>query len=118
MEGRDEPVLFVLWVEVLKEILERTGKFPKRVRFTFSTRIDNLGLDILEGIVEARYARRKAGGLESVNLSLEKLRVLLRICHDLGHLSHKGYDHLSRRIDEAGRMVGGWLKHAGSGAAT
>ena len=110
-----EVTLFPLWVDALKEILSRTDRFPKKVRFTFSSRIDNLALDVLEGVVEARYGRHKTDILRRMNLQLEKLRVLLGICHDLGHLDHKGYEQVSRRIDDAGRMVGGWLKERTGG---
>jgi len=102
--------LFVHWEKTLKDILSRTGKFPKRVRFTFSSRIDGLALDILEKIVEARYTRDKSAVLAQANLHLEKLRVLLRISHEERYLDHKGFEHAARNIDEAGRMIGGWLR--------
>jgi hypothetical protein len=105
-----EPPLFVLWYDFTKWLLNRTEKFPKSVRFSFSGRIDNLALDIIEGVVEARYARDKQAVLRRLDLNLEKLRVLLRMCHDLEHLDHKGYEYASRQITEAGKMVGGWRK--------
>jgi hypothetical protein len=43
-------------------------------------------------------------------LSFEKLRVHLRISHEERHLDHKGFEHVIRNIDEAGRMVGGWIR--------
>ncbi len=52
----DELPLFVHWEKTAGEILDRTQKFPKSVRFTFSSRIDNLVLDILESVVEACYS--------------------------------------------------------------
>lgn len=102
--------LFVLWEKTLRDILSRTEKFPKRVRFTLSSRIDNLALDILENIVEARYAKDKSAVLAQANLRLEKLRVLLRISHEERHLDRKGFEHAVRNIDEAGRMIGGWIR--------
>ena len=102
--------LFVLWEQALRDILARTEKFPKRVRFTLSSRIDNLALDVLEKIVEARYTKDKSAVLRQANLDLEKLRVLLRISHDERHLDHKGFEHVARNIDEAGRMIGGWIR--------
>lgn len=106
------PALFVSWEQTTGEILDRTLRFPKAVRFTFSTRIDNLALDVLDRIVEARYAsgRRKKTALEEVDLMLSRLRVLLRLAHERRYLSGRGFEHLIRRIDEAGRMVGGWRK--------
>jgi hypothetical protein len=109
-EGQPELPLFVHWVDFLDWLLPATEKFPKKVRFTFSSRIDNLALDLLEDVVEARYTRGKAPILRRANLRLEKLRVLLRICHRQRYLATNAYEHASRRIDEAGRMVGGWLK--------
>jgi hypothetical protein len=102
--------LFVHWEKTLKDLLSRTEKFPKRVRFTISSRIDNLALDMLESIVEARYTKDKSAVLAQANLRLEKLRVLLRISHEERYLDHKGFEHVARNIDEAGRMIGGWLR--------
>jgi hypothetical protein len=102
----DLPV-FVRWTEFVKWLLPTTEKFPKRVRFTFSTRIDNLALDVVEDLVEARYTRRKAERLKAINLKLERLRVLLRICHDLQYLPHKSHEFAMRSLDDVGRMVGG-----------
>lgn len=102
--------LFVHWEKTLKDVLSRTEKFPKRIRFTLSSRIDNLALDILEKIVEARYSKDKTAALAQASLLLEKLRVLLRITHDERHLDHKGFEQVARNIDEAGRMLGGWIR--------
>ena len=108
-KSEDLPV-FVRWMDFIKWLLPTTEKFPKRVRFTFTNRIDNLALDVVENLVEARYANRKEGLLKGVNLKLERLRVLLRICHELQYLPHKSYAFAVRSLDEVGRMVGGWIK--------
>ena len=115
MQQIDLP-LFGHWEGVLGDLLDRTDQFPRSVRFTFSTRIQNTALDVLEKIVEARYARgpRKITALEEIDLGLAKLRVLLRLAHERRHLSHRGYEHLARGVDEAGRMVGGWLAERGA----
>ena len=98
------------WMEFLEWLLPTTEKFPKRVRFTFADRINNLALDIVEDLVEARYTRDKRLLLQRVNLRLEKLRILLRLCHRLRYLPHQGYEHASRSLNEVGRMLGGWIK--------
>ena len=113
-ESKRELPLFVHWVDFLGWLLPATEKFPKKVRFTFSTRIDNLALDLLEDVVEARYTREKGAILRRANLRLEKLRVLVRICHTQRYLPTAGYEHASRRIDEAGRMLGGWIRQQGA----
>ena len=108
----DMPVLQVLWEEVLGEILDRTQRFPKAVRFTFASRVDNVALDLLDLLVRARFAAPgvKVDLLREVDTDLARLRVLLRLSHARRYLDGKGYEFLSRRIDEAGRMAGGWRK--------
>jgi hypothetical protein len=100
----------VLWYDFLKWLIEKTDKFPRKARFTLVTRIDDLALDIVEGIVEARYSTDKAEALRRVDLAMERLRVLLRLSHDLGYLDHRGHEHAARQMTEAGKMVGGWRR--------
>lgn len=102
--------LFTHWTTFLKWLLQTTEKFPKRIRFTFSQRIENLALDIVEDLVQAQYSKRKTELLRRINLNLEKLRILVRICFEMRHLSGNQYEYASRQINEAGSMVGGWLK--------
>lgn len=104
--------LFVLWEKVLGDLLDRTQGFPKRLRFVLTQRIENLGIDVLEAVTEACYARpaTKVQRLRDADLALLKLRVLLRLAHQRRCLSNAAHEHLARRIDEAGRMLGGWRK--------
>lgn len=110
--------LFLHWEKFLLWLLPKTGKFPRSVRFTFQQRIDNTALEVLEGILAARYRRDRSKYLGDVSLGIDKLQVLLRIAHDLGHMDHRGYEYAARQLDEAGRMTGGWLKYKGLASET
>ena len=105
----DLPV-FVAWLDFLEWLLPPTAKLPKPVRFTFVNRIDNLALDIAEDLVEARYSRNKRSVLDRANLRLERLRVLLRLCHALGYFPHARCEHAMRCVNDVGSMLGGWRK--------
>ena len=108
--GHETLPVFVRWSKFLNWLLDVTEKFPKRVRFTISSRIDNMALDILELIIEAAYTHRKADILKKANLKLEKLRVLCRICHQRHYLSNRSYQYAIKEMYESGRMLGGWIK--------
>jgi hypothetical protein len=110
--GHNELPLFVHWEKTLGDLLDRTQKFPKSIRFTFSTRIDSLALDILEHIVESCYAprSRKQTLLREMDGMLVRLRVLTRLCFERRYLNRQGYEHVARNLDEAGKMVGGWSR--------
>lgn len=110
MPNAEDLPIFTRWLEFLAWLLPATEKFPKRVRFTFADRINHLALDIVEDLVEARYSRDKQPLLKRVNLRLEKLRILLRLCHQLQYLPHQGYEHAMRELNPMGRMLGGWIK--------
>lgn len=106
---QDLPI-FVKWTNFLKWLLHTTEKFPKKARFTFSDRLNNMALSVVEELVEARYSSSKKLVLKSANLRLEKLRILLRISYESRFLSHDAYKHGMYSINEVGRMLGGWVK--------
>ncbi|NUM35018.1 MAG: diversity-generating retroelement protein Avd [Candidatus Brocadiae bacterium] len=109
----DETKLYIFWCNFMDWLWQRTESFPKTCRYTLSNRIDNLSLDILEGIVEATYSskERKVVILREMNLKLEKMRVILRIAFQRKHLHSQSFSYASAQLQEAGRMVGGWLKN-------
>ncbi|MBT3196080.1 MAG: diversity-generating retroelement protein Avd [Gammaproteobacteria bacterium] len=107
--NQDLPV-FVKWIDFLEWLLPVTERFPKRVRFSFSERINQLALDIVEDLVEARYSNNKREILRRANLRLEKLRVLLRISNKQKFLDYKRYEYAMQEINQVGKMLGGWLK--------
>jgi hypothetical protein len=113
MARPEELPIFTRWMQFLEWLLPATEKFPKRVRFTFADRINNLALDIAEDLVEARYSRDRQPLLRRINLRLEKLRILLRLSHRMKYLPHQGYEHAARNLNEVGRMLGGWMKQQG-----
>jgi len=102
--------LFTKTYDITGWILDRTQKFPKSTRFTFGQRIDNLALDVLEAVVEAGYSRRSSAVMQEANRKLTRLRVLLRMSTDRKYLSLRQYHFAGEKIDEIGRMIGGWLK--------
>lgn len=50
------------------------------------------------------------------NLTLEVTRHLIRLAHALRLVSHHTYGMLAEKMDEVGRMIGGWLKTQASRA--
>ena len=106
----DSYPVFVKWSETTDWILDITEKMPKSVRFSLSSRIANLALDVVEAIVAAIYTKNRAHMLDRANLYIEKLRVLFGICHRRKYISMRQYAHISERLNEAGQMIGGWRK--------
>jgi len=106
------PPILTVTEELLGWTLDRTASLPRSQRFTFGQRLDGAMLDVLERCVIARFAtpRRRIAELEALNLDLEKLRVLWRLVQARGWISTQQLLFAARRLDEIGRMAGGWLK--------
>ena len=104
--------LFQHWYKATGWLMDKTAKLPRSLRPTLVNRIDDHALDILELIQEAIFSQAKVRRtkLRTINLKLDKLRILIRICHDRQYLSVKQYQYASELLDECGRMVGGWIK--------
>jgi len=107
----DELKIFVKWTDFLKWLLPVTDNFPRKARFTFTTRLDNMALDILEDIIECRYvpAIREKRAV-SINIRMEKLRILLRICTEFRYLTPRQLEYGVVRINEVGKMAHGWVE--------
>ena len=106
----DDLILFERWMEMTKWLLERTARFPKRLRQSLTNRLENTALEVLEGVTTAAYRRERKVILMEINDGLNRLRVLMRLSHELRLLSDGQYEEAARRIDEAGRILGGWMK--------
>jgi len=94
--------------------LPRLTNLPRAHRFTLGERLEKLQMDVLEALVRARYAKTKADLLSSANVSLELCRLLVRALCDTRQVSVGLYEKWILELDDVGKQVGGWLKHAAS----
>ena len=79
-------------------------------------RIQNHLSDCYEDLLRAYYASRpdeKKIALQKANLTVEMLRNYFRLCHELRLITFKHYTQCSLKLNEIGRMIGGWLKYLG-----
>ena len=106
----DDYPIFLEWMALTDWVLNALDRFPKSVRLTFSNRIADLCLDVVEGIVKAVYTRNRVGILNDINMKIEILRVLFRISFNRRYLSLRQYEYVSKKLLTCGRMIGGWKK--------
>jgi hypothetical protein len=104
------PIVVTQWYAYAKWVLERVEGFPKSQRFILGQRLSNHVLDVLELLVRASYARDKADLLRQANEGIEMTRWIVRMAHDRKLLAPKQFEFSAVKINECGRMVGGWLK--------
>ena len=96
---------FLLW------LIPLTLKFPKSQRFLLAERLSGMALDFYDLIIAAvQQPQGQAQKLDEADRLLTKIRLYVRLSHDLECLSLGQYEHAARLIDELGRLIGGWKR--------
>jgi len=72
--------------------------------------MENLFLEIAELLTTASYTRNRSMLFDRIDDTLNRLRVQIRLSHEVGILSDAQYQGLAKALTETGRMVGGWKK--------
>ena len=100
-------------IDFLVWLFPTVNKFPKAQRFVLGQQIEKTTLEILALIIRAnnqkdQVERKKI--LAQLDVEIEVLRALLRVAYLLRFLSHKQYEYFLEKVDELGKMLGGWMK--------
>ncbi len=94
---------YLLWYEYYQTI-------PKTHRHSLGQKIDTLFVEVIEALATASFLAQEEK-LSFVRLALRKadtLKIFLMILWETKSLDNKKYIALSVKIDEVGRMLGGW----------
>jgi four helix bundle protein len=110
-ESFDTPI-FNQTYELYKEIYRLRSTIPKSDRYAIWQKVENTTLEVLEGILVAigLSKNEKSGILEEASKKLNMLRVFIRLSKDVKAIDNKKYTTLQEKLDEIGRMLGGWIK--------
>ena len=115
-ESKNElPVILKLY-DLMLWTLNHTAKFPRHHRYSLGVKIEGTLLELLDILIEARYVREKFKLLDRAIVALERFRFQMRLAKDLEVLAVKSYAHQAEKVEEIGRMIGGWRKQAAAPA--
>ena len=86
--------------------------FQKDSRYTIGTKIDSLFLETIELIIKASYSDKTERfiSLKGASSKLDLLKFFLQVAWEIKSLDNKKYILLSEKLDEIGKMLGGWIK--------
>lgn len=105
-----ESPIFTRTYDLLRWLIPVTVKFPRQQRFVLAQALQQTALAFQEQLIEAGNTRSPGAKLQQANISLTKLRTTLRLSRDLDLISLGQYEHVSRMVNEIGRLLGGWIK--------
>ena len=93
----------MIWLDIVTHI-------PKSARYTIGTRIENKFLDLLE-LSYITYFSKRTNKLEKISkciFVLDTLKFLISVAWEGKLISNKQYEKIALKLDEAGKMLGGW----------
>jgi hypothetical protein len=85
-------------------------RLPRSHKFNLGDRITTGLYDLLEGLIEARYAKEKLAQLEALNVKLDILRYQTRLLSDFTLIEPDRYEYAGKFLLEIGKELGGWIK--------
>ena len=95
---------YLIWLKIIPHMARSS-------RYTLGTRIENIFLDLLE-LSYIAYFTEKEGKKEKIGkciLTLDTLKYLISIAWEGGAISNNQFKEISYKLDEAGKMLGGWM---------
>jgi four helix bundle protein len=105
-----ESPIFVRTFDMLLWLIPVAQKFPKEQRFVLGQRTQNAAFNFYEAITAASLSGQRGRYLQQADIELQRLRLYLRLCHRLEYFSGGQYEHISRMVEEIGKLLGGWRK--------
>ena len=94
---------YLLWITFYETL-------PKLHKYTLGQKIDTLFVEVIEAISIATFLSReeKLPYVRAAIRKMDTVKIFLMILWEIKSLHDKKYIHLSVKINEIGKMLGGW----------
>ncbi len=99
---------FIIW------LLGETENFPRSERFRMARRLEDTAFHLYGKLIRAVHSANPLLELKEADHLLAMLRLCLRLSYDRHLLKIGQYEHGVEMLVEVGRLLGGWMKKAGS----
>lgn len=104
------PQIVTKTYDLLLYLIPQISKFPRHHRYLLGERLETLGFEFFELLLEACYVKEKFVLLQKGNIKLEQFRYYIRLCKDLRLVTLNVYEVTSKTVNEIGVQLGAWTK--------
>lgn len=89
-------------------------QFKKEYKYTLGESIIDLSWEMLDLAVEANFMpnRKKSSAISKMSANLDKLKLRIRMAHELKLISDRRFAFIIEKNEEIGKMISGWLSWA------
>ena len=107
----DIPIIQKVY-DFYRELYSAVEKMPKKDKYTLGEKTQRAALDLIELLINAGYQEksRKNNPLNEAAIKLDLIKILVRLGKDLKAVPTNKYLSLEEKLQEIGRMLGGWIK--------
>ncbi len=108
--------LYIKNYKLILYLYKIVHNFDKEYKHTLGVTLLDTAYELLDNIIEANTSpnNEKIKKIRQVSSSFDKLKMRIRISHDIGLISHKKFSFIIEQEIEIGHMIKGWLKWAES----
>jgi hypothetical protein len=107
----DLPV-YKLCYDLLTLTARLSSNMPRDFKSSFGVQLRNECVSMLVLIARANAARQKVPHITALLESLHVVELMVRLAHDLMHITHKQYATALDITERIGRQAGGWRRQA------
>ena len=120
-----EVMMYRKFAEFAKLLNIYLNHFPRYEKFALTNRIRNTAYEVYELIMEGQKRYFKKTTLSNLDIAHEKLRMQIWLAYELGYFRYKNEKEAEKKpgdleqkriaaitdkVDELGRIIGGWIK--------
>ena len=111
MDEFDIPI-FKKTYELYKEFYLCARNFPRQEKYSLAQKCEILISEVIEFILQASQTSKldRMAYLNKASVKINLLRVCFRLAKEIHALDSKKYLILQEKVDEIGRMLGGWRR--------
>lgn len=108
-----EAPIFQKTYELYKSLHLLRNDVPKSERYALWQKIENSSLELLEILLQTGQSNgnSKAVLLARMSNRIDIMRVFIRLAFETRAVNQEKHLALQSRLDEIGRMLGGWIKN-------
>lgn len=111
---KQDLLIYQKYVDLIRYSYNLLTKYPKAEKFALVANVKNSMFEALKLILRANkiYGNKAAriDMLNALDAEIQLQKVLVRISHEQKYISNNNYMEWSKRLDEIGRILGGWIK--------
>ncbi len=114
MSKPDDLPLYLAIYKLTRYLYLLVKNFPKSYKYTLGQNILDLAWETLDSTILANSLpnKQKPEFIRHASTSFDKLKIRLRLAHEIHIISDRKQAFLVERNEEIGKMLSGWLKWA------